>query len=256
MMALDGPFVLELAIILVAIGLGSFIKGVTGSGLPQIAIPVMATFLGVERAVVIMAIPGVVTNTWLLWRYRSYLRATRDLPVLLVTGIIGAVVGTIGLQRLNAAVLSLVLAASIVLYLVVFLGKSDFEVTPAVSRYTSPPVGVVAGVLQGATGMSGPVLTTYLHGFRMDKAIFVVSLVTLFQVFAVTQVVTLFRVGLYTEGRIVESFVALIPIMVIMPIGARLADRLSPRTFDRWILLLLVGTVGKLLYDGFTGILG
>jgi hypothetical protein len=54
----EGGVLLELGIILVAIALGSFVKGVTGSGLPQIAIPVMAIFLGVERAVVLMAIPG------------------------------------------------------------------------------------------------------------------------------------------------------------------------------------------------------
>lgn len=256
MSALTGSLAFELAVILVAIGLGSFIKGVTGSGLPQIAIPVMATFLGVERAVVIMALPGVVTNTWLLWRYRSHLRATRDLPVLLVTGITGAVLGTIGLQRANAAVLSLVLAAAIGLYLAVFLSKSQFAVTPGVSRYASPPVGLVAGVLQGATGMSGPVLTTYLHGFRMPKQVFVVSLVTLFQVFAVTQMVTLFRVGLYSGSRLAESVIALVPMMFIMPLGARMADRLSAQGFERWILVLLIGTAGKLFYDGTTGLFG
>jgi uncharacterized protein len=254
--ALNGSLLLELAVILVAIGLGSFIKGVTGSGLPQIAIPVMATFLGVERAVVIMALPGVVTNTWLLWRYRSHLRATRDLPVLLATGITGAVIGTIGLQRANAAVLSLVLAGAIGLYLAVFVSKSQFEVTPAVSRFSSPPVGLVAGVLQGATGMSGPVLTTYLHGFRMPKQVFVVSLVTLFQIFAVAQMITLYRVGLYSGTRWVESVIALIPMMLILPLGARMADRLSAKSFERWILLLLTGTAVKLVYDGFSGLFG
>jgi uncharacterized protein len=203
-----------------------------------------------------MALPGVVTNTWLLWRYRSHLRATRDLPVLLVTGIAGAVLGTIGLQRANAAVLSLVLAGAIGLYLAVFLSKSQFAVTPRVSRYSSPPVGLVAGVLQGATGMSGPVLTTYLHGFRMPKQVFVVSLVTLFQVFAVTQMITLFRVGLYSGSRLAESVMALVPMMLILPLGARMADRLSAQSFERWILVLLVGTAGKLLYDGFAGLIG
>lgn len=256
MSALTGSLVLELVVILVAIGLGSFIKGVTGSGLPQIAIPVMATFLGVERAVVIMALPGVVTNTWLLWRYRSHLRATRDLPVLLVTGIIGAVLGTIGLQRANAAVLSLVLAAAIGLYLVVFVSKARVEVTAAVSRYSSPPVGLVAGLLQGATGMSGPVLTTYLHGFRLPKQVFVVSLVTLFQVFAVAQMITLYRVGLYSGGRVLESIIALVPMMLILPLGARMADRLSPKSFERWILLLLTMSAAKLLYDGVVGLVG
>lgn len=47
------------------------------------SIPVIAGFFGVQRAVLIMVVPGLVTNAWLLWRYREHFRATRDLPVLL-----------------------------------------------------------------------------------------------------------------------------------------------------------------------------
>ena len=60
-----------LVVIVTAIALGSLIKGVTGSGLPQIAIPVMAIFIGVEHSVVVMAIPGMVSNAWLIWRFRA-----------------------------------------------------------------------------------------------------------------------------------------------------------------------------------------
>src|SRR5918997_1360368 len=112
---------MELAVILIAMAVGSFIKGVTGSGLPEIAIPVMATFIGVEPAVVIMAIPGVVTNTWLLLTHRHHRGDTRDLPVLLATGIAGAVLGTWLLKSLDNQVLSLVLAGVIILYVIVFL---------------------------------------------------------------------------------------------------------------------------------------
>src|ERR687896_571392 len=99
---------------------GAFIKGATGQGLPQIAIPVMASFLGVEHAVVVMAIPGIVSNSWLMWTYRDHLQRTRDLPAMLVTGILGAVAGTALLTTLDERVLSLALASVIVLYVVIF----------------------------------------------------------------------------------------------------------------------------------------
>ena len=84
----------DLAIILAAISVGSFVKGVTGSGLPQTAIPVMAIFLGVERAVVVMAGPGIGSNAWLMWTHRGNLSRTRDLPLLIGTGLVGAIGGT------------------------------------------------------------------------------------------------------------------------------------------------------------------
>ena len=245
----------ELAIILGAIALGSFVKGVTGSGLPQIAIPVIAIFLGVERAVVIMALPGVITNSWMRWEHRAEARNTRDLPVLLATGTIGAVIGTMGLSILDPAVLALVLASMGALYVTLYLSSFEVRLSPGVTRVVSPPLGLVAGVLQGSTGVSGPILTTYLHAYRLARAPFIFSLVTLFNVFAVAQVVTLFQVGLYSPSRLVESFLALVPMMIFLPLGARYSARLSQRRFDLYLVLLISGSVLLLTYDGISNLL-
>lgn len=238
-------------IITVAMAIGSFVKGATGQGLPQIAIPVMATFFGVEAAVVIMAIPGVVSNTWLLWNYRRYYSMTRDLPVLLVAGTVGAVAGTVLLDNLDAGVLSLTLAGMIILYAVVFFTHPELRLTPKMTGYTSPPVGLAAGVLQGATGVSGPLLATYLHGYRLEKEVYVLSISTIFQVYALVQVATLSGLGLFTMDRFVLSVLSLVPIMALLPVGARFTDRLSRRKFDLVILTLLLATAVSLIYDGF-----
>lgn len=238
-------------IIVVAMAIGSFVKGATGQGLPQIAIPVMATFLGVEAAVVIMAIPGIVTNTWLLWNYRRHYRDTRDLPALLVTGTAGAIVGTVLLDTLNENALSFILAGMIGVYAIAFFTHPDLRLKPDLTRYTSPPVGLAAGVLQGATGVSGPLISTYLHGYRLDKQVFVLSITTVFQVYALVQAVTLAGVGLYTADRLILSMLSLVPIMALLPLGSRFTDRLSRRTFDLVVLALLLASAVKLVYDGF-----
>jgi len=239
-------------IITVAMAIGSFVKGATGQGLPQIAIPVMATFLGVEAAVVIMTIPGIVTNTWLMWKHRHHFSGTRDLPVLLVTGTAGVVAGTILLDSLNDNVLSLTLASVIVGYAVIFFTHPSLRLEPEVTRYTSAPLGMASGVLQGATGGSGPLLATYLHGYRLDKQVYVISITTIFQVFAVVQSVTLVGVGLYTTELFFLSLLSLIPIMAMLGVGVRLTDRISRRTFDLIVLAVLLATAVKLIFDGLT----
>lgn len=243
----------ELAIIFAAIAVGAFIKGVTGSGLPQIAIPVMAGFLGVERAVVIMAIPGLLSNAWLLWRHRSHLHAARDLPVLLITGTVGAIVGTWLLKSLPPRPLSGILGAFVLVYITMRITHPRLELRPELTRVLSPPVGLAAGVLQGATGMSGPLLTTYLHGYRLPAPVFVVSLVTLFQVFGAVQAVTMVQVGLFTGSRALEGVLALVPMALLLPVGVWYSKRMSARFFDLAVLLLLLGSASKLLYDAFTG---
>lgn len=44
--------------VLALVSLGSWIKGLTGMGLPLFAIPAVATLNSVEEAVVLMIIPG------------------------------------------------------------------------------------------------------------------------------------------------------------------------------------------------------
>jgi uncharacterized membrane protein YfcA len=232
-----------------AMAVGAFIKGATGAGLPQIAIPVMATFLGVQAAVVIMAIPGIMTNMWLLWTYRAHFRETRDLPALLATGTIGAVAGTTLLQRLDDEALSFVVAGMIGLYVILFFAHPDFRLSARVTRYASAPVGLASGLLQGATGISGPVIGTYLHAYRLPKGAFVASITTVFQVYSLVQAVTLVSIGLYSTRRAVLSVLSLIPIMAMLPLGARFAKRVSPRTFDLVVIALLVGSATKLVFD-------
>lgn len=244
---------MELAIILVAMAIGAFIKGVTGSGLPQIAIPVMATFMGVEPAVVIMAIPGIVTNTWLVVEHRHHRHESRDLASLLVMGILGAILGTWLLKSLDAAVLSLILAGMILLYVAVFIFRPHVSIPPNITRFTSPGVGAAAGILQGSTGISGPILITYLHSFRLPKEAYVFSLTLLFQVYAVVQGIALVGIGLFTQRRLIYSLLSLLPILLFLSIGSRVAKRVSRRTFDYLILLLMFGSAVKLIYDGLTG---
>lgn len=244
---------IEVLVIVVAIALGSFIKGVTGSGLPQVAIPVMASFFGIERAVVIMVVPGIVSNAWMLWALRGSLRRSRDLPTLFVVGGVGVVAGTWLLKNLDPTILAFALAAVVGLYVVMFLSRSQVRLPAGLTRWTSPPVGLVAGVLQGATGMSGPLVQTYLHAYRLDKQAFVVSTVALYGLFAVVQAAAVAGLDLYTPARLWEGLLALIPMAVMLPVGARVARHLSQHVFDRWVLVVLVVSTAKVLYDAVVG---
>lgn len=243
---------MRVLIVILAMFVGAFLKGVTGLGLPVIAIPVMASFVGVEEAVVIMTIPGVVTNTWLIWRYREFRPATRDLPALLATGVVGVAVGSWLLTSVDNRALSLALAGVVVVYAATLFVNPHFRLSPAVTRVASPPVGLAAGTLQGATGISGPLLATYLHAFRLPPKAYVFSITTLFQAFALTQVASLAALGLYTGRRLALSLLALVPTMAALPLGTRVATRVPPRVFDLVVLLVLLGSAAKLVVDAVT----
>jgi uncharacterized protein len=251
--ASGGTSALDVVIIVVAISVGAFLTGATGGGLPQIAIPVMAPFIGVEHAVVIMAIPGIVSNTWLAYHHREEYPRTRDLPSLVWLSVVGAVVGTVALKSLDGRALSAVLVVVIVAYVVVVLVHPGFHLPARLTRVTSPPVGLVGGVLQGSTGISGPLLTTYLHGFQLLPRAYILSLAVLFGVGAVVQAVTLAFVGLYTGLLLVESLLVLLPIAAFQPVGSWASTRLSRTTFQRVTLVLVAASAVSLAHNVVTG---
>jgi uncharacterized membrane protein YfcA len=243
----------DLVVIVCALAVGAFVKGVTGTGLPQIAIPVMATYIGVERAVVVMALPGIVSNAWLVWANRDAYRDSRDLPALTTTGAVGAVAGTVLLTSVDGRLLSLVLAAVILTYIGIVLRRPHLSLPPTLSKFTSPPLGFAAGGLQGATGVSGPLLSTYLHGFALRPAAYVLSLSTLFLVFSAIQVVTLLGLGLYTGDRLRDSVLAMVPIALMLPLGSRLSRRLPTTVFRRVVLVGLAVTAVALVNSALRG---
>lgn len=232
-----------------ALAVGGFVKGVTGTGLPMVAIPVMAAFIGVPHAVAVMALPTLVTNGWLVWSHRGAAAAASRIAILLATGVVGVGVGTWVLVALDDRLLSLILAGLVIGYVALALARPSFQLGDGLNRRLAPGIGLVSGTLQGATGISGPLVVTYAHARRLERETHVFVVAAIYGTFSVVQAPALFGVGILTPARLLESALALIPILACMWAGMRLARRFSQRTFSRVILVLLVVMAAKLIYD-------
>jgi uncharacterized protein len=228
----------ELAIILVAVVAGALVKAVTGMGLPIIAIPIAALFIDLDDAVVTIAFANVLANGTLAFRERSHIAETRDLPVLAVTGVVGAVVGTIAFVNLPETPLVVILIVAIVAYVAMFFAKPDLRVGPERSRRLSPGVGLLAGGFQGAIGISGPIVGSWVHSYRLPRGAHIFSVTSLFFVGAFAQFVVLVATG-ELSGRVTASLLACVPVMASIPVGTRLRDRVSARGFDLAIIAML-----------------
>ncbi len=236
--------------IAVALAVGGFVKGATGTGLPMVAVPVMAAFIGVPHAVAVMAIPTLLTNLWLVWSHRGAAAAASSLVVLLATGVLGVFVGTWGLVRLDDRVLSLILAGLICGYIALILIKPAMRLEDGLNRRIAPGIGFISGGLQGATGISGPIVVTYAHARRLDREAHVFTVSAIYGTFAVIQTPALIGVGILTPARLAEGALALIPILGSMWLGTRLGRAISERTFSRLVIALLVLMAIKLVHAG------
>ena len=241
----------DVAVMVIALALGGFVKGVTGLGLPTIAITVMAGFLGVENAVIIMVIPVAILNAWLVWTHRDQAHEVKELRRLLAWGCPGALLGAWILISADENVLSTFLALWIGAYLVIRFTHPDFKLSLAARRKITPGVGLLSGAFQSATGMSLPILGTYFHALALEPRAYVFAIATPFFVLAVVHFGALFALEAYTPQLLGQSVLALLPAFATQPLGVLLSRRIDKRLFDRLIVGLLVLSAIKILYEAW-----
>ncbi|WP_040492250.1 sulfite exporter TauE/SafE family protein [Ilumatobacter nonamiensis] len=235
----------ELTIVLLAVIIGSIAKAVTGMGLPLIAIPIAALFVDLDDAVVTIAFPNILANGVLAWRERSHIAETRDLPTLATAGVIGAVVGAIAFVSLPEEPLVILLIVAIAIYVIIFFAHPDFRVGPARSRRLAPAIGGLAGAFQGAIGISGPIVGSWIHSYRLPRGAHIFAVTSLFLVSGTTQFVVLVFSG-ELSGRVGASLLACVPVLASIPIGSALRNRVSARGFDLAVVGMLVVSIGAL----------
>lgn len=229
----------ELAIVLVAVVIGAIAKAVTGMGLPLIAIPIASLFIDVEDAIVVIAFPNVLANAYLAGRERHSYSETRDLTTLAIAGVIGAIAGTLLLVNIPERPLVIAVIVAIVGYVVLFFAHPDLRVGPTRSKRLAPAVGGLAGIFQGAVGISGPIVGSWIHSYRLPRGAHILSVTSLFFITGATQLIVLIGSG-ELSGRVVATLLACIPVFAAIPIGTRLRNSVSVRGFDLAIVGMLV----------------
>ena len=237
----------ELAVVVLASFAGALVKAVTGMGYPLIAVPLIAIVLGVEDAVVLVALPNFAANLYLNFESRDARAETRDLDRLVGFGVVGAVVGTVALVELPEEPLLIGLAAMIVVFIMVFLTHPELSISPRTARRASPLVGTVTGLAQGAVGVSGPIVATWVHGYRLSPRGFVNQVTFIFGVTGLTQVVILGIQGQFTAERLTAALVAAVPVALAIPVGLHLRRRLAGAAFERVVLAVLIVSAVALL---------
>jgi uncharacterized membrane protein YfcA len=229
----------ELALAIAAIALGGVLKGATGAGAPIIAVPILAMLYGVPLAVTVFVIPNLLSNVWQGWRYRAGRLPMGFTLAFAGGGTAGSVVGTWMLARMPSEALLLLTALAVFAYIAFRLMRPDWRLGFAAAKRLAAPVGVVAGVLQGAAGISAPISITFLNAMKLDRAAFIPTISAFFAAMSCVQIPLLAGYGFLTPARLLYGFGALAVIMAFMQVGEALARRVPKAVFDRLILILL-----------------
>lgn len=222
-----------------AIFVASVLKGTVGMGFPIIVTPLIALLSDVPTAVVLSLIPNICMDL-----FQSFFRpwkpedVRRILPLLL-TGVVGIVVGTMLLATLSPRVLRLCLGFVVLGFVVSQLLPWKLPLPGSQLALWSAATGMVSGVIGGMTNVFGPPLVLFLYALRLDKASFVQSIGAAFLIFKLTQVAATYQWDLWTPGLATMSLPLTGVALMGFWCGRRFHARLPQATFNRAVLLVL-----------------
>ncbi|CEP36239.1 MULTISPECIES: sulfite exporter TauE/SafE family protein [unclassified Halomonas] len=238
-----------LSIAFIALLVAGIVKGAIGSGVPVIVVPVLTMLYDVQLAIALLVAPNLFSNALQVWQYRRHLLPLRFLAAFSIAGGLGIVLGTWGLIVLSPDILSLGVAGVIVLYLIIKVMKRRIALPFNIAARLVIPIGLLAGVLQGAAGMSAPASVTFLNAMQLKRNVFIGSISVFFVAITIVQIPALLNAGILTLERFLFSILALVIILAAMPLGARLGNRLPHYWFDNLVMLLLASIAGKIFID-------
>jgi uncharacterized protein len=238
-----------LAIILAAVAVGSFAKGMVGIGLPIIAVPTTAAFLGVQHAIVVLSIPVFASNIWICWRYRKLATKIPNLPVALGFAALGTLIGSFILATLSDNALIWILIVWIAAYLLNLALNPDFRLEGRAAKIASPFIAIFAGLCQGATGIAGPVVATWIHSYRLEKEVYVFGVSIMFFAIALVHLVCISALGLLDTTRMIQGVWMVIPTLLFVQIGMWTTRYISATWFGRAVIAIVIVMEAKLIWQ-------
>lgn len=153
---------------------------------------------------------------------------------------VGTIVGTAVLVGGNIAVTTSMLGSSLVIYAAYTLFSRQLQVPEQLELLLSPIIGLLTGLIAGATGIFVIPAVPYLQsvGFRKDDL--VQSLGLSFTVSTAALAVGLSSRQAYSCDLLLASVVAVVPSLVGMFLGQACRRKIRPENFRRWFLIGLM----------------
>jgi uncharacterized protein len=233
-----------IAVVTATFFVAGIVKGVTGMGLPTVAMGVLGAMLSPLAAAALIIAPSTVTNVWQLFAGPSLAPLLRRLWPMMAAIVLGTVLGSSLLTSGNTELSTAALGAALVLYAGTTLLTRQFLVPARHEPWLSPVIGITTGLVTGGTGVLVIPAVPYLQALGLEKDDLVQALGLSFTVSTLALAAGLALRGAFHVDDLATSALAIAPALAGMWVGQIIRSKVSPSTFRRWFLigLLLLGT--------------
>ncbi|HEY1720720.1 MAG TPA: sulfite exporter TauE/SafE family protein [Magnetospirillaceae bacterium] len=218
--------------------LAGVIKGVTGMGLPTVAIGLLGLIMAPAEAAALLVIPSVVTNVWQFVAGPNRVQTAKRIWTMLIAIFIATWLSTGLIAGGGMSNATLGLGIALVVYALVGLAKVQLTVSRPMERWLAPVIGAATGVVTGATGVFVIPAVPYLQALGLNKDDLVQTLGLSFTVSTIALAAGLATHDAFHITAVGESAVCTAPALIGMMAGQWVRARVNPTTFR---LLFFIG---------------
>ncbi|WP_113132533.1 sulfite exporter TauE/SafE family protein [Hyphomicrobiales bacterium] len=215
------------------------VKGVTGMGLPTVAMGVLGALISPVVAASLLVVPSFVTNVWQLLAGPGILSLARRFWSMMLAIVVGTLLGSAWLVSGDTRLTTAALGAALVIYSDYALLARPFRIAERQERWLSPIVGTLTGVVTGCTGVFVIPAVPYLQALGLAKDDLVQALGLSFTVSTVALAAGLGAQGIFQAETLALSVIAVVPALLGMWVGQRLRGRVGAQAFRRGFLFCL-----------------
>lgn len=220
--------------------LAGIVKGVTGMGLPTLAMGLLGTIMPPVTAASLLIVPSFVTNVWQLFAGPSFGTIFKRLWLMMAGILAGTVIGARLLASDNVKWTTAGLGVALIVYAAYSLLARQPTVPTGAERWSSPVVGFLTGLVTGGTGVFVVPAVPYIQALGLSRDDLIQALGLSFTVSTIALALGLASHGAFDAGHLAMSALAVLPALLGMWLGQVLRQKISPATFRRWFLIFLI----------------
>ena len=232
----------SILLILFAISLGGFTKGVISFGLPLVSLPILSFVLNPKQAIFLLFFTVIAVNLREI-KFKNF-ESYKKVYFLSLGVFIGIIIGSILFHEIEDNLISQLIGFMIVLTAIINFTNLKIEKKFLLNKYFSILYGLFCGLIGGITTLVGPLIAVYLVSLKLEKEEFseLISLtifsclIPIYSVFFIYQPVSL--------NDFLISLSLVIPAVLMQKFGFKIR-KILPQDIFKNIILVILTVIGS-----------
>ena len=187
-----------------------------------------------------MLFRSILTNIWQTFVGPYFLGIVRRLWPLLLGLAIGIRLDGDMMTGPYARYGTVLIGVLLVIYAIISLRKFALTVRPRDETWIGGIIGLITGLISGATGVQVIPSMPFLQALGMKKDELIQALGVFFTVATLVQTFNLSAAGILDESIALPGVIALACSFTGMAVGQTIRTRLEPEAFRRWFLISMI----------------